>query len=231
MFKKIIPGIMLLMSVALTASAQQFIPLDSWPYIYEDFLPGVINTGNNQVMEYDQLNINIIDGKVHYVADGVIMQADMANVHVVKIRKDYYLNSFGRMYKVLAETEHGAVLQMKEVDVDEMNKTSIGYGRSAVASTQNVSLTAIAGGDVNKRSLDEAYGSKYSGKELYLKEKLYLYVNGMLVRATKADVLTYAGARKDETKAFIKENKIKWKNVAKLSVLVEFLAGLSSQSE
>ena len=179
-------------------------------------------------MSYDLLNINIADGKVHYVADGVIMQADMANVNVVKIKNEYYINCSGKMYKVLLETEHGAVVSISVIDEDEMKKANLGYGRSAVASTYNVSLFAVEGGDTSKRSLDDMMGDRYSGAELILKDKMYLLVDGILIRAAKQDVLTYAGDKKDEVKSFIKTKKLKFRNIVHLSMLVEYLYGLKA---
>lgn len=212
-----------LLSVFESVAQNRFRPLESWPYIYEDFNPGSIFMSKGNVIQYNQLNINLIDGKVHYIEDGTVMQADINNVNLVRIRHDVYLNHGGYMYKVQAETKHGAVLLKKEADIEEMSKADIGYGRSATASTSSLRVFALDGGNLINKSLEDINKNRYSGKELILRERYYLIIDGKLVRASKNEVLSWSGTNKNLTKKYIKDNKVKWKNEYDLSLLVEFL--------
>ncbi len=209
-----------------TGSKLRFKPLDSWPYLYEDFMSGTVlsgKAGNESTFNYDKMNVNVLNGTLHYVEKGTIMQADMRNIYVARIGAETYLNAGGKMMKVLSETEHGAVVLKNEVDLDEMGKANIGYGKSAVASTQNVSLFAVAGGDTNKKSLEDVRNSRFSGTELPIRDKIYLVVDGLLIRASKSEVMSWPNADKEAVKAYLKANKVKWRDPSSLSALVEFL--------
>jgi len=212
----------------LSASAQSFKPLETWPYLYEDFTEGGAITFKDDVVKYDSMNINLIDGKLHYIQNGTIMVADLVKVKYVTIGADVYANIRGRLMKILAETPHGGVLLEKTVNVEELKKSSIGYGKSAVASTQNVSTMALdAINDFNTgvvgKSLDDFAGDKYSGNELPVKETRYLSVDGYAVKANKKEVSAFPGIDGNALKAYLKTNKVKFNNVESLSGLVEFL--------
>ena len=212
----------------LSASAQSFKPLETWPYLYEDFTEGGAITFNDDVVKYDRMNINLIDGKLHYIQNGTIMVADLLKIKYVTIEADVYANVMGRLMKVLRETPHGGVLLDRTVNAEEMKKASIGYGKSAVASTQHVSSMALeAPNDFNTgvvgRSLDDFNTDKYSGNELPVKETRYLSVDGYTVRAAKKEVMAFPGIDANALKSYLKAGKVKFNNVEDLASLVEFL--------
>lgn len=210
--------------------AQRYAPTEPWPYLYEDFQGGNIFTNKEEMIGYDQLNVNVINGRLHYVENGTIMEANMLNIHVVRIDKDVYLNVGGRLMRVLRESEHAAVVLGTEVDFEEMKKANIGYGRSSVASTQDVSLMALAGSDnygnlgglLNKTLLD-VQKNKYNGKVVPLKEQIFLVVDGILFQADRSSVVNHAGVDKKAAVDFIKKNKIKFRNPEDLEKLGEYL--------
>lgn len=214
-----------LLLASLSAAAQGRIrPRETWPYLYEEFQSGAIFTNKEATFNYDQLNVNLLNGKLHYIQSGIIMETDMRNVHVARVGSDTYINAKGRMMRVLAETEHGAVVRNVEVDMDELGKANIGYGKSAVASTQNVSLYALESGEgLANKSLENILQDKNSGKELPVLEKDYLIVDGFLIRASKSEVSSWPGVGKDAAKAFFKQEKIKWSRTEDLSKVVEFV--------
>jgi len=207
----------------LSASAQKYTPTEPWPYLYEEFTPGNVFTSLEGTIGYDQLNVNIIDGKLHYIKEGTIMEAAMGGIHVVGIDKDVYLNVGGKLMLLLKEADHCAVVKGTEIDYDEMAKVNIGYGKSATASTQNISLMSLSGSDNLNKSLSVVEQTKYNGKVLPLKEHIYLVVDGILVRATKSDVISTGWADKKEVSSFVKTNKIKWNDPEGLSLLGEYL--------
>lgn len=225
-------SLIFLLSIFIYTYAQKnrFIPLETWPYVYENFTPGTVLTHKGVTNSFDLLNINIADGKLHYVENGVIMQADMNLVSLIRIGQDVYVNYGGYAYKALAQTDHGAVLLKTEVDMEQLSKANIGYGKSSVASTSNVSAYALPGGNNINKSLEDINNNRYSGNELPIREKYYLYIDGKLVRASKKDVLVFAGDKQNNTKEYIKNNKIKWKDVFCLQNLVEYLYGISANN-
>jgi hypothetical protein len=203
----------------------KFDPTTTWPYLYEEFQPGTVLNNKGNRIDYDKLNVNVANGRMHFVKDGKIMEADMMTVHVVRVGDDVYLNALGKLMKVLKETDNGAVLSFKEVDVEKMSRANIGYGTSAVASTQNVATMALESstGSTLNRSLSDAASVMMNGDPLSLKESTYLIVDGLLVPARKKDVASDQRFDGKKVENYLKNYKIKWNNVEHLSSLVEFL--------
>ena len=87
-------------------------------------------------------------------------------------------------------------------------------------------MTHSAGneGTINK-SLSAFQQEKNSGEDLALRERLFLIVDGYLVRARKNEVFSDTHFNRDETFKYLKEKKIKWNDVDQLADLVEFLHG------
>ena len=205
-----------------------YTPTTSWPYAYETFSPGSILTRQGTRIDYDRLNLSLVSGRVHYVEDGVIMQADPNSTVMLEIGDELYRNVGGRMTRVLKETDRAMVLLSVTIDTDAMSSADIGYGKSSVASTSNLSLTAISSGmdySVN-RSLDDLTAERSHGEPLVLREVRGVYYKGAFVPATRSDVLKIPGIDKDAVKRFLKENKIKFNNIDDLAVLADYLCAM-----
>lgn len=214
----------------VNAGAEKYEPTTGWPYLYENFLGGKIylSQGGVSVVEYDKLNINLADGKIHYVADGIIMEVGSSSVTKVEMGEDSYVPASGKMVKVLKECPQGAVVRRIAVDVEAMSRVSIGYGTSSLASTQNLSLDAISSSmtyAVNK-SLDEVSQGRNTGEKILLKETTGILYKGMFVPAAKIDVLAIGGIDKTAVKDYLKSEKIKFKDTDDLAKLVDFLYSL-----
>lgn len=206
------------------SSEIKFDPTTTWPYVYEDFAEGTVLSENGSTLDYNLMNVNLVNNTLHYVKDGVIMQVNMSTVYVVRIKGDVYLNAMGKLMKVDKESENGAVVTLTEIDKEKMSRSNIGYGTSAVASTQNVGLHMIEGalGGLNK-SLSSSVKDKYNGDNLILKETTYLIVDGLLIAARKKDISTDERFDSKKIEAYFKSHKIKWNKTENLSELVEFL--------
>ena len=64
-----------------------------------------------------------------------------------------------------------------------------------------------------------------TGKKLTIKNEYYVVVNGNAIKATKKDFTAAVGPEKAaELKAFLKKNKINWKDEQSLLKLFDFLA-------
>ena len=149
--------------------------------------------------------------------------ADMMKIYTARIENDIYVNIAGKMYLVLAETDNGAVIRSRIVDLDQMNKTNIGYGvSSSTASTQNLSGAAL---DSSIGNFNKALSNKEYGKDIPIKGKNYiLYSGNKIVSANKGDVLRIQGLDKKAAKQFFKENKVKWNNPESLIIVSSFLS-------
>lgn len=219
----LLASVALLLAVLVPAKAQRYQPTEPWPYLYEDFQPGNIFTNKEETLGYQELNVNVINGRLHYVDNGTIMEANMLNIHVVGIEKDVYLNVGGRLMRVLREGEHCAVVLGTEVDYDEMAKSNIGYGRSAVASTQDISLMSLEGSNNNNKSMLEVQKTKYNGKALPLRETTFLVVDGRLFPTDRQSLLKESGVDRKVFSDFIKTEKIRLKKWEDLEKVGEFI--------
>ena len=203
-------------------------PRDSWPYIYERFQPGAVRTAAGDLMEYQSFNICVGNGRMHYIYDGKIMEADMTKVFTAKIEDDVYVNVGGKMYKVFVQTNDGAIVFLTSIDMDELQKVNIGYGvSSSTASQTNTSLDLLMSGNaavsnvVVSQTLTVAEQMKNNGKELPTKEDTFFLVKGRLIPASKRDIQDAVG--KDAAKPFFKENKLKWNKPESLIPVLAFL--------
>lgn len=215
----------ILLALLFGLSLNAFEPLTTWPYIYEDFIPGRIKTYQGKDIEYDKLNINVISGKAHYVDNGVIMEADANSIALLVMGGDSYVCIGGRMVKVLRNASHGAVVLSRSVDVEAMNKADIGYGKSSLASTQNVSISALSSEmdfSINK-SIDEVDNAKESGDRLAMKDIIGICYKGVFIPASRTDILGIPGIDKEKVKQYLKNEKIKFKNVDDLAKLLDYL--------
>lgn len=213
------------LSAVLPVSAQEYVPKTNWPYVYEEFSPGRIVTHQGSEIDYDKLNVNLVSGKTHYVQDGIIMQADPNTIALLEIGNDSYICVGGRMYKILQRTESGAVLLRTTIDTDAMASADIGYGKSSIASTSNLSLSAISSGmdySVN-RSLDDLLSERSSGEPLVLSTVMGLYYKGTFVPASRSDVLKIPGIDKNLVKQYLKKEKIRFGKVEDLASLLDYL--------
>ncbi len=212
--------------------SRDFKPLTTWPYMYEDFQPGWITTFTGARINYDQINVNLANGRVHYIQNGTIMEASMGSIALLTIGEDAYVCASGKMAKVLKNTLNSAVLQSVLVDFDTFNKANIGYGTSATASTQNVSAAVLSTEmdfSINK-SLDTVNTDKDSGTPLPIMSVMGIYYKGMFYPATRTDILGIPGIDKDVVKNYLKSEKIKFNSVDDLGKLVDYLYSLTTNS-
>lgn len=205
-------------------SAQDFKPTTTWPYIYPDFIPG-------ELREYDggthetQYNIHLGAGTLHFIEDGMIREASTAKIFSLRIGKDYYANVGGVMMKVLANSDNGFVAQEIRADYAALNNTGGAYGSSSNSiSTQALSsMEGIGGSRVNMNHM-ELKNAKEDGSILPTTTKLYLVLHDKVIFATKKDVNASYGIDKKTFAAFLKENKVNWKDPQDLLHVIDFIA-------
>lgn len=219
---------LLVISLFACFAARAYEPLTSWPYEYENFIPGRITTYQGGSIEYDSMNINLINNRPHFIKDGVIMEADVNTIALLVIGQDSYVCVGGKMMKVLRNATKGAVVLQRGIDAEAMSRANIGYGTSAMASTQNLSVSAISSDmefSVN-RSIEEVRQGKDSGDRLAVRNVTGLYYKGLFVPASRSDILAIPGIDRDKVKEFLKKEKIKFKNTDDLVRLLNFLYSL-----
>ncbi len=226
MMKRVVLTI-LSICLVLAAHAQDkaFAPLTTWPYVYEDFSQGWITTTKGDKINYDKINVNLANGRVHYIQGDVIMEASISAIALLTIGEDSYVCASGAMVSVLKHTLSGAVVKKTEVDYDKLSRANIGYGTSAIASTQGLSIAALSASmdySINK-SMETVSTEKYSGEKLPLVSTLGIWYRGIFYPNTRADILGIPGVDKDAVKSYLKAEGIKLNNVDDLGKLVDYL--------
>ena len=208
-----------------TVKAQNYEPKDTWPYLLPEFTSGEIYMSKGGTVTSRELNVNIIDGKLQYLENGVIMVADMLHVTGASIGGRKFENVLGRMQEIKSFGEKGSVLNDVQVDKDKMAKTDIGYGiSSATASSQNVtSLLGESSTALVNMDISQAIDKRSAGSVLPVMEQLSLKIQSDILPATKKDVLSLPYVDKSAADAFFKAHKIKWKSPEMLQQVVDFI--------
>ncbi|MGI6312873.1 MAG: hypothetical protein ACOXZI_00855 [Candidatus Cryptobacteroides sp.] len=208
---------------ALSAFAQH--PTSTWPYIYDDFTSGKLTALNGTKSE-SEYNVSLVDGSLHFIEDGFVKKISAGEVLYVKIGADEFINVGGMLHKVLAKSDKSVVVQEYIIDYATLNSTGGAYGApsTTLGTTQLTSLEGV-GGTNSSSSLNhiELMRGKNSGEALPLIHKTYIVVKGNKIFTAKKDVLEFAGDSKKEAAAFIKENKIKWKDHKSLLLVGDYL--------
>lgn len=217
--------VVLLMAMLIIAckAYAQYEPTTTWPYLYPEFQTGelcFLKKGTKSGL----FNIHIIHGKLHFIQEGMIYEATMSDVFSVTIGDDVYMNNGGQMMKVLAKHEKVYITEKAEVDINQLNETGGAYGASSttLATTAYSSLESIGTG-VSGVNHMELKNSKNDGKSLPLLQKKYIVFPGYVVYATRKDVMEIRAIDSKLLGAFIKKNKIKWKDPQSLLALGIFL--------
>ena len=208
------------------AFSQSFSPRETWPFLYEEFMSGATRTKDGALVTESRFNITAHDGSLLYIGkDEKIMKADMSRVYTAKLGDDVFLNVSGKMYKLLSETEYGAVLKGVEIDFEEQSKVSIGYGiNSSTASAQGLAILMDGRFDTLGKNLQQTENEKNTGEILPLRENYFFFFEGRLIPAKKQEILDMPGIDKKATKAFFKQEKIRWKDTASLEKVLVFLS-------
>lgn len=224
--KKYLIALLVLASAFVDVYAQKYEPRESWPYLYENFQTGAVRMTNGSLVEDSSFNVSIADGSLHYISDGKIMKIDMMTVFTARVGDQVFVNVGGKMYQVLAETDHGSLLQFYSIDLDKFGKVDIGYGiSSSSASAMNVTSLLQGMDSMVNTHFDTAIEKRENGLALPLMIEKFIYVDRMLVPASKYGVREFPGIDKDAANEFFKEKKIKWNKDESLSELIDFVYG------
>lgn len=198
-------------------------PRDKWPYIYESFSPAIIHQTNNLGDIEATANICVDDGSLHYIEDGVILQATNSTISKVDINGKTFVSVYNQLMESVASSPDGYIVKKIKV-TEETQGANLGYGMtSSNFSARNVDLTASTAFGVSllHSKLAEASENAEYGTPLTIEEELCFFVNGRLISASKKDFTEAVG--KDKANAFLKANKIKWNEPASIIPVISFI--------
>ncbi len=205
-------------------SAQTSEPTTTWPYLYPDFQAGELKKHAGAPVS-GLFNIHIMESRLHFIEGELVREALVTEVFSVKIGNDYYANVGGRMMKVLAKSDNGFIAEEMLVDVARLNTTGGAYGSSSNSiATQALSSIEGIGGTRSNMNHMELRNSKNDGSILPVTVKRYLVLPGRIIYAAKKDVMQIDGIDRDALNAFLKGNKIKFKNPQDNLKVLDFIA-------
>ena len=216
--------LLLLVTGALTASAQKYSPNTKWPYIYENFTEGTIFFEGNKKSE-SQLNIHLWGNKLHYLSnEGRIFTADDKDVIRVEIGSDAYIYSDHKLVRIVAVDKTNLLVELTKADFDALFTSTGAYG-SSLNSSSSRDLSSLDLGGMENSELGLMLQEKNDGRDIPLKKQYLFVLGGKQIEATKKSVenVLNADGQKD-WKDFQKQNKIKWKNEESLSQVLTFIS-------
>lgn len=198
-------------------------PTTTYPYLYDTFTAGtvVMSDGNK---ESRQMNVHLRQGSLHYIDNGIIKEAFLADVAAVEIGNDVYLPVYTSLMKVVAKNDNGCVVLEQLGDFEGAIDGSGAYGISASASA-TMKLTSIQTDSQINQNYMNILNEKDEGMNLSIVEAYYIVTPGYKIKANRKDLEEKLPEEKAaQLKSFIKEHKIKWKNPQGLLPLVDFLS-------
>lgn len=205
----------------IAAAAQT--PSSTWPYLYDNFTPGVIYMDGGAKSEV-LMNVQVRHDKLHFIDKDIIKEANLSNVIAVTIGKDNYIPFNGEMRKIVAQNDNGVVAVSLLGDFAALQETGGGYGASSEsASTRKLSSVEVDG-QVNQNHM-LILQEKENGADLNIITTYYIIKGGSCIKATRKDIeASLSDAAKANWKTWLKTNKIKWKDPESLLKVVDFLS-------
>lgn len=211
-------------AICTNSYAQGYEPNTRWPYLYEEFTPGIVYMVGNMKMNC-KLNIHLVGNVVHYVGDDdKIYKMKDEKILRVEIGDDAYIIYHHEMMKIVSVADSLLLLNITRGDFNSMLEGQGAYG-SSLNSSATKSLSSLGLGGFGNPDLAQLMDKRYEGEVIPLVDCYYFLLNGTLIDATKKGVLKYFGDnRSAEMKEFFKQNKVKWKDSESLTFLLSFIA-------
>ena len=223
MIKKLL-SISAMLIIALAAMAQ-YEPNTKWPYIYENFTNGTAYSSDNTKSTL-QMNVHLAGNVLHYIGkDDRIYRADDSKITRVEIGSDAYLFINHQLMQLIAAKGKNVIVKLADPDFSRMQSAGGGaYGSDSntLATSRKSSLDL---GGLNTPELAKMLLEKDEGAAIPIVNRYFFIINDQRIEASKGAVEKYLGeSNEKEFKAFLKANKIKWKNEESLKQILYFLS-------
>jgi hypothetical protein len=219
--KKNLLTCLVLSVLSVTAFSQE--PTTRWPYLFPEFKTGFVEISEGTTISY-ALNIHLRHGQLHYLdADGIIKEATIEEVIGAQVGSDRFLQVKGEMMHVVAQSEHGCVVEEVLGDFAALNETGGAYGSSSQTSATRKLSSIETDSQINQNHMI-LMQSRSDGKMLDLLKTYYFVYPGYVVKATRSEVEGIIPAdRADAWKTWKKTHKVKWNQPESLISLLDFL--------
>lgn len=205
------------------AFAQKYEPNTKWPYIYENFTDGTIFFDGNKKTEA-KLNIHLWGNKLHYLNDEqkIFQSADKGVVRV-EIGDDAYIYSDHQLVRILAAEDNDLIVELTTGDFDALFSGTGAYGASLNSSASR-DLSSLDLGGMDNPELGRMLQERNDGRDISLKHQFFFIIGGKQIEANKRGVESILSSDgQKELKSFLKQNKIKWKDLESLQKVLSFI--------
>ena len=218
-------SVSLMLVVCLALSAQDYMPTVNWPYLNPDFYDGEIVMAGGSISKA-KMNIHLGQGQLHFVDEsGMIGEASVAAAVYAKICDDQFVNVNGKMLRVLAASEKGSVVEEVLADYSAVVRQDGAYGAPNANAAQG-------------HSYDENYGNyaylitnvyvdlvaqKEYGDPLPVTTQRYFVIDGVSMPVSRKSITSIEGVDKKVFAAFLKAEKIDWKEPEDLLKIIDFV--------
>lgn len=204
--------------------AEDYYPTTLWPYLYPDFKEGIISyDGGGQVKAH--MNVHLLKGDLHFLKDNTIMVAEKRALKSVSIGDDLFFPVDGMFMRVVDGNDGAYVLMSVLGDFDALFTGTGAYGTSAnTQAVTNLSSIEIGGINVTDHSKLLQDKKEANGREIDLKEKLYIKVGDKSSAAFQKDVeQAFNLSDNAEWKSFLKREKIKWRKSDDIAKVAQWI--------
>ncbi len=229
--KKVLVLFFHIILVSLSLSAQKYEPVtvkagmkveDCFPfnerYRYPEFITGRIQVKSG-VYSDTKLNYDFLNGEMEYIKNkDTLAIANRKDIRFVAVAQDTFYYEKG-YYMELIYGGPVKIALKQYIKLKETQKKD-SYGTASSGSATNSYGSLPAGGDFHKLVANEDMVFQRT-LEYYLSDQ-----SGGFVSYSKKNVLQLFPQHKDEIKAYLKSNKVKFDNRDDLIKLSEFLGSL-----
>ncbi len=217
--------------IATTAGlvAGEYQPTEGWPYLYDQFTPAIVYYDNGKAESAD-INVHLLNNSLHFV-DGELIKVvhDPHHIDSVVCENNDVLLYKGNLYILrVAATPHIVIGTTSEVDLNSLTESNGAYGNpTTTAATQNIASFRDHG-NIAAQRYQEMIADRHNTRTLSTTDRIVLVINDReICQANKRGVNSILDKdQKNAFKAFLKENKIKWKETADLLLVAQFLESI-----
>lgn len=238
MKRGILLGVYLCLSVGLAFSntvsqeydiqvvVQDYIPTTTWPYLFENFQDAIIYTESGKSQQQVKANLHLEYCTLQYLEGDKIIQVEPHDILKVVMNGETFIYMNGELVQLIGVEAGNAIVKRVKVNVSSLivSSGSGAYGMGTdVSASKKVRSLQISG--ITNMTYSQMKVEQNEGKELSLDIEFFFLLNDgkEIIKATKREVEKSLGDNgKTKLKAFLKQNKIKWKEEASLIKLLEF---------
>lgn len=227
--KRNIVTALMICATACIATAQftdEYEPSVGWPYMFDDFKEAVVYYENDNP-ESARVNVHLLNNKLHFTDNNKIMIVHDANdIDSVVCKDSTILLHRANLYITkITNTDRIVVGRSCEGDLHALDDSNGAYGMgTSTGATQNIASFKDHGNMAALR-YKEMIADRHNTRTLpTINRTVFIIDNRVVCHATKNGVNKILDKeQRNLFKAFLKENKIKWKNIEHLTSVAQFL--------